>query len=132
MVLIGHAKFKVRAFLGCAGHPKCDFIRPLAHHDSQQIEVLEDSACPECGKPLVIKIAAMACLLVAQNPDCHYIAHDEEPSNTEVLLAAQNAKKASWFPVAINLVKHSTHATVILVANIPLITNLCLKFVPCL
>ena len=46
---------KTGPFLGCASYPKCDFIRPLAHHDSSEIKVLEDSACPQCTKPLVVK-----------------------------------------------------------------------------
>ena len=81
-------------FLGCASYPKCDFIRPLAHHDSQQIKVLEDSACPECGKPLVIKNGRYGMFIGCTGyPDCHYIAHDEEPSDTEVLPSCPKCKK---------------------------------------
>ena len=112
-------------FLGCASYPKCDFIRPLAHHDSQQIKVLEDSACPECGKPLVIKNGRYGMFIGCTGyPECHYIAHDEEPDDAPQLPACPKCKKASWLRVVISLAKPFILVMAIRVVNIPLITNL--------
>jgi putative DNA topoisomerase len=66
-------------FLGCASYPKCDFIRPLAHHDSNEIKVLEDSACPKCAKPLVVKNGRYGMFIGCTGyPVCHYIANDDK------------------------------------------------------
>ena len=75
-------------FLGCASYPKCDFIRPLAHHDSNEIKILEDSECPECSKPLVVKNGRYGMFIGCTGyPECHYIAseHDDTPSEEPVV-----------------------------------------------
>ncbi|MBQ4834592.1 topoisomerase DNA-binding C4 zinc finger domain-containing protein [Pseudoalteromonas sp. MMG010] len=71
-------------FLGCASYPKCDYIRPLAHHDSNEIKVLEDSSCPECSKPLVVKNGRYGMFIGCTGyPECHYIANDDESAEQE-------------------------------------------------
>ena len=71
-------------FLGCASYPKCDFIRPLAHHDSNEIKILEDSACPECSKPLVVKNGRYGMFIGCTGyPECHYIANENEEKQSE-------------------------------------------------
>lgn len=80
---------KTGPFLGCASYPACDFIRPLAHHDSNEIKILEDSACPECAKPLVVKNGRYGMFIGCTGyPQCHYIAHDDEPKKDEAELPA--------------------------------------------
>ncbi|MCK8136874.1 MULTISPECIES: DNA topoisomerase family protein [Pseudoalteromonas] len=75
-------------FLGCASYPKCDFIRPLVHHDSNEIKILEDSECPECRKLLVVKNGRYGMFIGCTGyPECHYIAseHDDTPSEEPVI-----------------------------------------------
>ncbi|MBQ4800809.1 topoisomerase DNA-binding C4 zinc finger domain-containing protein [Pseudoalteromonas sp. MMG006] len=82
-------------FLGCASYPKCDFIRPLAHHDSNEIKILEDSACPQCTKPLVVKNGRYGMFIGCTGyPECHYIANeDDEKQNEEALPPCPKCKK---------------------------------------
>ena len=72
-------------FLGCASYPKCDFIRPLAHHDSNEIKILEDSACPECSKPLVVKNGRYGMFIGCTNfPECEHVEDTNQHDDIDV------------------------------------------------
>ncbi|PAX99485.1 hypothetical protein CKO50_20660 [Pseudoalteromonas sp. HM-SA03] len=82
-------------FIGCTSYPTCDYIRPLAHHDSHVIKVLEDVACPECGKDLVIKNGRYGMFIGCTGyPDCHYIGHEDAPP-TAALPACPKCQKGN-------------------------------------
>ena len=57
-------KSKHGLFLGCENYPTCQYMRPLQQHSVLTEKVLEDSSCPDCGKPLAIKRGVLGCLLV--------------------------------------------------------------------
>ena len=81
-------------FLGCASYPKCDFIRPLAHHDSNEIKILEDSACPECSKPLVVKNGRYGMFIgCTAYPECDFVVDQHEESKDSIEIDCPKCKK---------------------------------------
>jgi len=73
-------------FLGCAGYPDCDYVRPLSTQTTsgEGVEkVLDGTACPDCGHPLAIKKGRYGLFIGCSHyPHCQHVesANPEEPA----------------------------------------------------
>lgn len=76
-------------FIGCTGYPDCGYTRAMEEHPeaaSQDAELVEGRACPDCGGELKIKHGRYGKFIGCGNyPKCKHIESLNKPTETGVV-----------------------------------------------